>query len=124
MNMFTLHAHKGIRLLCCKHPVVSTGRGKNGSNYITEPASPPRPNRLDNNLSSDRHQKAKAWKNSRISLFNVIHQDRISDKVNTVAERGHLIYCVFKLEIAKPCKPWWTALAIMIVFATSAMLFL
>jgi len=33
-------------------------------------------------------------------LFHVIHQDRISDKVNTVAERVHLIYWVLKEKIA------------------------
>jgi len=41
------------------------------------------------------------WKKSqRISLFHAYHQDRITDKVNTVAERVQLICSVLKEEIA------------------------
>jgi len=41
-----------------------------------------------------------AWKKTqRISLFQAIHQDRISDKVNMIAERIHLINWVSKDEI-------------------------
>jgi len=41
-----------------------------------------------------------AWKKTqRISLLYAIHQDRISDKVNTVAERVHLICWVLKEDI-------------------------
>jgi len=37
-------------------------------------------------------KKPIAWKKSqRILLFHAIHQDRISDKVNTVTESVHLI---------------------------------
>ena len=54
MNVFTLHAEGCIIcLLCSKHPAVTTGRGKNGNIYTSEPARPPRPYRLDNHLSSD-----------------------------------------------------------------------
>jgi len=97
MNMFTLHADGGIIcLLCSKHPVVTTGRGKNGSIYTTRPS---RPSCLDH-LSSDQHQNANNLKITQcISLFHAIHQDRISDKANTVAERVHLIYWVSKEEI-------------------------
>jgi len=73
-------------------------------------------------------KKPIAWKKLHISLFQAVHQDRISDTVNTVAERTYLIYWVSKEEVANRqivlCKPWWTALAIMIGFETSAILFL
>jgi len=82
-----------ICLLCSKHPAVTTGRGKNGNIYTSEPARPPRPYRLDNHLSFDSKNPI-AWKKQGISLFHAIHQDRISDKVNTVAELVHLIYRV------------------------------
>ena len=39
-------------------------------------------------------------KNQRASLFHRMHQDRITNKVSTVAERVHLIYWVMKEEIA------------------------
>jgi len=102
MNVFTLHADGGIIcLLCSKHPVVTTGRGKNGNIYTLEPARPPRPYSLDNHLSSDQHQKVNSFEiTQRISPFHVIHQDRISDKANTVAERVHLTCWVLKEEIA------------------------
>jgi len=89
-----------ICLLCSKHPAVTTGRKKDGNIYTSEPAKPPHTYRLDNHLSSDLLQKVNILeKTQRISLFHAIHQDRISDKVNTVAERVHLIYCVLKEEI-------------------------
>ena len=106
-------------LLCSKHQAVTTGRGKNGNIYTTEPARPPRPNRLDNHVSSDQQQKANSLEiTQRISLFHASRQDRIWDKVNTVAERVHLIY-ILSFE-RTDSKTWWTALAIMIGFATSA----
>ena len=38
MNVFTLHVDGGIIcLLCSKHPVVNTGRGKNCNVFTTEP---------------------------------------------------------------------------------------
>ena len=59
MNMFTLHADGGIIcLLCSKHPVVNTGRGKNCNVFTIEPARPQRPSKLDNHISSDQHQNA------------------------------------------------------------------
>jgi len=93
MNVFTLHADGGIiYLLCSKHPAVTTVRGKNGNIYTSEPARPPRPNRLENHLSPDQHQKANSLeKTQRISLFDAVHQDRISNNVNTVAESIQLI---------------------------------
>jgi len=102
MNVFTLHADGRICLLCPKHPAVTTGQGKYGNIYTIEPARPPHPNCLDNyHPSSDQHQKANSLeKTQRISLFQAIHQDLISDKVNTAAERVHLIYWVSKEEIA------------------------
>jgi len=58
MNVFILHADGGITcLLCSKHPAFTIAQGKNGYIYTTEPARPPRPNRLDYHLSSDQHQK-------------------------------------------------------------------
>jgi len=90
-----------ICLLCSKHPAVTTSRGKNHDIYTSEPARLPRPYRLDNHLSSDQLQKANSLeKTQRVSLFHAIHPDRISDKVNTVAEHLHLIYCVLKEQIA------------------------
>jgi len=90
-----------ICLLCSKHPAVTTDRGTNHNIYTSEPARPPRPYRLDNHLSSDQLQKANSLeKTQRVSLFHAIHPDRISDKVNTVAERLHLIYRVLKEQIA------------------------
>jgi len=90
-----------ICLLCSRHPPVTTGRGKNGNIYTSEPARPPRPNSLDNHLSSDQHQKVNSLVvTQRISPFHVIHQDRISDKVHMVADRVHLTYWVLKEEIA------------------------
>ena len=102
MNMFTLHADGGIIcLFCSKHPVVNTGRGKNCNVFTTEPARPQRPSKLDNHISSDQHQNAISMeKNQRASLFHCMHQDRITNKVSTVAERVHLIYWVMKEEIA------------------------
>ena len=42
-------------------------------------------------------KKPVTWKKTqRISLFHAIHQDRISDKVNTVAERVHLNFLGFE----------------------------
>ena len=59
MNVFTLHADGGIIcLLCSKHPVVNTGRGKNCNLFTYEPARPQRPSKLDNHISSDQHQNA------------------------------------------------------------------
>jgi len=90
-----------ICVLCSKHPAVTTGRGKNGNIYTSEPARPPHPYRLDNHLSSDNSKKPIAWKKiQRISLFHAIHQDCISDNVNTVSECVHLIYWVLKQVIA------------------------
>ena len=44
MNVFTVHADGGIIcLLCSKHPVVNTGRGKNCNVFTTEAARPQRP---------------------------------------------------------------------------------
>ena len=102
MNVFTLHADGGIIcLLCSKHPVVNTGRGKNCNVFTTEPARPQRPSKLDNHISSDQHQNAISMeKNQHDSLFHCMHQDRITNKVSTVAERVHLIYWVMKEEIA------------------------
>ena len=102
MNVFTLHADRGIIcLLCSKHPVVNTGRRKNCNVFTTEPARPQRPSKLDNHISSDQHQNAISMKkNQRASLFHCMHQDRITNKVSTVAERVHLIYWVMKEEIA------------------------
>jgi len=45
-------------------------------------------------------KKPLAWKRQPISLFHAIHQDRISNEVNTIAERVHLIYWALKEEIA------------------------
>ena len=45
-------------------------------------------------------KKPIAWnKTQRIGLFQAIHQDCLSDKVNTVAERVHLIYWVLEEEL-------------------------
>ena len=97
--MFTLHADGGILcLICCKHPAVTTSRGKNGNIYNTDPARPPRPNHLDNHLSSDQHQKGLEKTLNAFHYFPAIHQDRISDKVNSVAERVELIFWVLKEE--------------------------
>jgi len=101
MNVLTLHADGGIVcLLCSKHSGVTTGRGKNGKYLHYRAARPPRSNRLDNQPIPDQHQKAnRLEKSQRISLFHAIHQDRISDKANKVAERLRLIYCALKKEI-------------------------
>jgi len=80
MNMFTLHADGGILcLICSKHPAVTTSRGNNGNIYTTDPAIPPRPNHLDNHLSSDQHQKGLEKTLNAFHYFPAIHQDRISD---------------------------------------------
>jgi len=105
------------------HPAVTTGRGKNGNIYTSEPARAPRPNHLDNHLSFEQLWKANSLeKTQRISLLQAIHQDRIADKVNTVAERVHLIYWVLKEDVANrklaSLQTLMTALAIMIGFAT------
>ena len=94
MNVFTLHADEGIIcLLCSKHPVVNIGREKNCNVFTTEPARLQRPSKLDNHISSDQHQNAISMeKNQCASLFHYMHQDRIINKVSTVAERVHLIY--------------------------------
>jgi len=69
--------------------------------HASEPDKPPRQYPLDNHLSSDQLQKANSLeKTQRISLFHAIHHDRISDKVNTVDDRVHLIFWVLKEEIA------------------------
>ena len=87
MNVFTLHVDGGmICLLCSKHPVVNSGRGKNCNVFTTEPARPQRPSKLDNHISSDEHQNATSMeKNQRTSLFHCMNQDRIRNKVSTVA---------------------------------------
>ena len=102
MNAFTLHDHGGIICsLRSKHSAGSSRQGKYGNIYITKPAMPERPTRLDNHFSSHRHQKAISQeKSSRASLFYAIHQNCISHKVNTVAERVHLIYWILKEEMA------------------------
>jgi len=88
-------------MLCSMHPAVTTSRGKNDNICTSEPARSPRPNRLDNHLSCNQLWKANNQeKTQRISLFQAIHQDRIADKVNTVAEHVHLIYWVLKEDIA------------------------
>jgi len=69
MNVFTLHANGDKTcLLCSMHPAITTGRGNNSNIYTTEPARPPRPNRLDNHLSSDQHQKANS-----LEKLNALH---------------------------------------------------
>ena len=80
------------------HPAVTTGRGKNGNIYTSEPARSPRSSHLDNHLGSD--QLANGKKTERISLFQASHQDCISDKANTVAERVLLVYWDLKEDIA------------------------
>jgi len=102
MNVLILHADGCIIcLLCSKHPAVTTGRGK--LVIFTLPSMP------DLNAHTAwiiisaliTSKKSIAWKKTqRISLFHAIHQDRISDKVNTVAERIHPLYWVLKEEIA------------------------
>jgi len=53
-----------------------------------------------NHLICDQYQNANKLEISQcFSLFHAIHQDRISDKVNTVAERILLVFCVLKQEI-------------------------
>ena len=89
-------------MLCSKHPVVNTGRGKNCNVFTAEPARPQRPSKLDNHISSDQHQNAISMeKIQRASLFDCMHQDHITNKVNTIAEREHFIYWVIKEKIAK-----------------------
>ena len=102
MNVFTLHADGGIIcLLCSKHPVAITGRGKFADVYTSLPARPQRPSRLDMHLSSEQHQQAvKLEQNQRASLFHAKYQDRVLNKTTTVAERVHLIYWVLKEEVA------------------------
>jgi len=102
MNVLTLHANGGVICLrCSKHPAVTTGREKNGSIYSTEPASLHAPTAWTIISALINTKKPIAWKKTQpISPFHAIHQDRISDKVNTVVERVHLICWVLKEEIA------------------------
>ena len=102
MNVFTLHADGGIIcLLCSKHPIAITGRGKFADVYTSVPARPQRPSRLDTHLCSEQHQQAvKLEQNQRASLFHAKCQDRVLNKTKTVAERVHLIYWVLKEEVA------------------------
>jgi len=54
----------------CKHPAVTTGRGRSGNIYTAEVSRPPRPNFLGNHLSSDQQQKANGMEiTQRISLL-------------------------------------------------------
>ena len=103
MNVFTLHADGGVVcLLCSKHPIAAaTSRGKTADIYSKIPARPQRPSRLDKHLNSDQHlQAVRLEKNQRSSTFHATYQDRIANKLNTVAERVHLIYWVSKEEVA------------------------
>jgi len=81
MNVLTVHADRGILcLLRSMHSGVTTGQGKNGNIYTIDAARLPRPNRLNNPPSSDQHRKGNSLeKTQRISLFQAIHQDRLSD---------------------------------------------
>ena len=102
MNVFTLDADEGIICsLCSKHRVVNTSRGKDCNVFTIKPARYQRPSKLDNHISSDQRQNAISMeKNQRATLFHCMHQDRITNKVSTVAERVHFIWLVMKEETA------------------------
>jgi len=79
------------------HPAATTGQGKNGDIYTSEPARAPHPNRQVIISALINSKKPIAWKKTQcISLFQAIHQDCNADEVNTVAERVHLICWVLK----------------------------
>jgi len=122
MNAFTLHADGGIIcLLCSKHPGVTTGQGKNGNIYTTNLPGLHAQTAWIIISALINPKKPIAWKKNNALPIHVIHQDRISDKVNTVAGRVHLIYWVFKERANRKIaslQPRSTALATVIGFAS------
>lgn len=88
MNVFSLHANGGILcVICSKHSSLGPNHSNNRETYVSVPAKPTRPIRLENHLNSEQHKRAVNLEIvQRSSRFHAIYEDRTFNKTTTVAE--------------------------------------